>query len=152
MNQEDKNEPIFFYERSFYCFSNFSAFSLEWKGKWYMTSEHAYQAEKFEEENLKEMIRNSQSAHDAKKLAQANEDKYIKNWNEIRIGVMKEIIKEKVKQHSYVREKLLKTDDKQIIEDSWRDDFWGWGPNKDGQNHLGKLWMEIRKELISNKF
>lgn len=33
------------------------------------------------------------------------------------------------------------------VENSWRDDFWGWGPNRDGQNMLGRLWMEIRAEL-----
>jgi predicted NAD-dependent protein-ADP-ribosyltransferase YbiA (DUF1768 family) len=27
------------------------------------------------------------------------------------------------------------------------DDFWGWGPNRDGKNMLGRLWMEIRAEL-----
>lgn len=26
-------------------------------------------------------------------------------------------------------------------------EFWGWGPNQDGRNELGKLWMEIRAEL-----
>jgi hypothetical protein len=35
-----------------------------------------------------------------------------------------------------------------LIENSWRDDFWGWGPNRDGKNQLGKLWMEIRSELV----
>jgi hypothetical protein len=37
--------------------------------------------------------------------------------------------------------------DRELIEDSWRDDFWGWGPHRNGKNMLGKLWMEIRSEL-----
>ena len=49
--------------------------------------------------------------------------------------------------HWPIRRKLLATGDRELIEDSWRDDFWGWGPNRDGQNMLGKLWMEIRSEL-----
>ena len=28
-----------------------------------------------------------------------------------------------------------------------RDDFWGWGPQRDGQNMLGKLWMEVRAQI-----
>ena len=28
-----------------------------------------------------------------------------------------------------------------------KQDFWGIGPNRDGQNMLGKLWMEVRAEL-----
>ena len=43
--------------------------------------------------------------------------------------------------------KLLDSGDRILIENSWRDDFWGWGPSKDGANHLGKLWMEVRDEV-----
>ena len=46
-----------------------------------------------------------------------------------------------------MRRKLLATGDRTLIENSWRDDFWGWGPNRDGQNMLGRLWMEVRAEL-----
>jgi predicted NAD-dependent protein-ADP-ribosyltransferase YbiA (DUF1768 family) len=60
---------------------------------------------------------------------------------------MSNILRLKLAQHEYVRRKLLATGDRDLIEDSWRDDFWGWGPNRDGQNMLGKLWMEIRAEL-----
>lgn len=49
----------------------------------------------------------------------------------------------------YVRRKLLATGDRELVEDSWRDDFWGWGPNRDGQNMLGKLWMEVRGEVTA---
>ena len=41
--------------------------------------------------------------------------------------------------------------ERELIENSWRDDFWGWGPNRDGQNMLGRLWMEIRDELRGQK-
>lgn len=61
---------------------------------------------------------------------------------------MKEIIRAKVAQHPYVKKKLIESGDRELVENSWRDDFWGWGPNKDGQNHLGKLWMEVRKEIL----
>lgn len=57
---------------------------------------------------------------------------------------MRTIIIAKVEQHEYVKRKLIESGDKELIEDSWRDDFWGWGPDRDGQNQLGKLWMEIR--------
>lgn len=147
MDGNDINKPILFYGSEFYIFSNFSSFALEWKGKLYPTSEHAYHSEKFEDEETKEQIRNTRSAHDSLKMAHANKDKYKKDWDGIKLGVMKEILYEKVIQHSYVKKKLLESGDREIIEDSWRDDFWGWGENKNGANHLGKLWMEIRKEI-----
>ncbi|MBX4215712.1 NADAR family protein [Candidatus Parcubacteria bacterium] len=141
-----EKEPIFFYEHEFYVFSNFSSFAIEWKGKLWPTSEHAYQAERFDDTATKEIVRAMRSAHEAFKYAQANKGKQRGDWNEIKLGVMKEILSEKVRQHSYVKKKLLESSDRTLIEDSWRDDFWGWGPNKDGKNHLGKLWMEVRAE------
>lgn len=46
-----------------------------------------------------------------------------------------------------MQKKLLQTGDPRIIEDSPEDDFWGWGPNQDGENKLGKIWMQPRKRL-----
>ncbi|KKT14530.1 MAG: hypothetical protein UW76_C0049G0002 [Parcubacteria group bacterium GW2011_GWF2_44_8b] len=147
MHGNDTEKQIFFYGQEFYVLSNFSSFQIEWKGKLWPTSEHIYQAEKFEDENLREKIRNCRSAHTALKLAQSNKDNNRNDWHKVNLPVMKEILHAKVAQHPYVKEKLLATGDRELIEDSWRDDFWGWGPNKDGENHLGKLWMEVRDEL-----
>lgn len=61
--------------------------------------------------------------------------------------MVRDILRAKADQHEYVRRKLLATGDRELVENSWRDDFWGWGPNRDGKNMLGKLWMEIRAEL-----
>lgn len=151
MARLDTDTQIFFYENEFYPFSNFSSFAIEWRGKLWPTSEHAYQAEKFEDESLREEIRNARSAHEAMKLAQKNKDKYQKRWDEKKLEKMKEILHAKVAQHRYVKKKLLESGDRELIEDSWRDDFWGWGPNKDGENHLGKLWMEVRDEVRSKE-
>jgi predicted NAD-dependent protein-ADP-ribosyltransferase YbiA (DUF1768 family) len=57
------------------------------------------------------------------------------------------ILRAKADQHEYVRRKLLATGNRCLIENSWRDDFWGWGPNRDGKNMLGTLWMRVRAEL-----
>lgn len=141
------NDPIFFYEHEFYVFSNFSSFKLLWKGRDYMTSEHAYHSEKFEDETIKEEIMQTRSAHDVYTLAQEHKPLRRSDWDDVKLGIMKDILHAKVAQHSYVKKKLLESGDRTLVEDSWRDDFWGWGPNKDGQNHLGKLWMEVREEV-----
>ena len=149
MHGHDNEKQIFFYEHDFYVFSNFSSFKLNWKGEIWMTSEHAYHSEKFEDKGLLEQLRNTNSAHDAMKLAYANKDKYRKDWDEIKLKVMKEILHAKVAQHPYVKKKLLDSGDKELIEDSWRDSYWGWGADKKGNNHLGRLWMEVRDEVRS---
>jgi ribA/ribD-fused uncharacterized protein len=143
----DKKEPVLFYEGEFYPLSNFSSFTLEWKGYLWPTSEHAYHSEKFEDDEIITLLKQTKSTHDALVLAKNNMDKHRPDWMEIRVRVMKDILRAKVAQHPYAKKKLLDTGDREIIENSWRDDFWGWGPNKDGLNQLGKLWMEIREEL-----
>ena len=150
MHGLDTEKQIFFYEQEFYIFSNLSSFALEWKGEIWMTSEHVYHSEKFDDENILNKLKQSRSAHDALKIA--NEYKAVrrKDWDDVKLKIMKEILHEKVVQHPYVKKKLLESGDSELIENSWRDDFWGWGPNKDGNNHLGKLWMEVRDEVRSS--
>lgn len=150
----DTDKQVFFYEQEFYVLSNFSAFNLRWQGYVFPTSEHAYQWEKFAHKNTPGfecnacyVIRVADSAHDAFKYAEAGRSLRRSDWDDIKVGLMRDILRAKVHQHEYVRRKLLETGDRELIEDSWRDGFWGWGPGCGGENMLGKLWMEIRSEL-----
>ncbi len=140
-------EPVLFYEREFYCFSNFLSFAVEWRDKLWMTSEHAYQAAKFDEDNIIEEIRNVRSAHNSKKIARKYSEKIRTDWDNQKLNIMKDIIRAKLSQHSYIEKKLRQTEDREIIEDSHKDSFWGWGADKNGENHLGKIWMKLRDKL-----
>ena len=148
----DTDAQVFFYEQDFYVLSNFSAFRLRWRGHDFDTSEHAYHWTKFlnvseEADAVCSLIKRAHSAHLAFKIAEQQRHLRRPDWDAIKIYIMQEILRAKADQHEYVRRKLLATGDRELIEDSWRDDFWGWGPNRDGQNILGKLWMEVRAEL-----
>jgi ribA/ribD-fused uncharacterized protein len=148
----DTTERVRFYEHDFYPLSNFSAFRLLWKGWTFATSEHAYHWEKFSDSPpLQHEILIAPSAHVAFKLAEQYATARRPDWNEVRVPIMRDILRAKVTQHEYVRRKLLATGDRELVEDSWRDAFWGWGPNRDGMNQLGKLWMELRAELRSGE-
>ncbi len=148
-HKQDTDEMVFFYEQDFYCLSNFSAFTLMWRGIRFDTSEAAYHWEKFPHlPVLQEEIRLARSAHDALQIARSHRKAQRPDWDDIKVRVMHKILLAKVDQHPYVRRKLLETGARILVEDSWRDDFWGWGPNKDGQNVLGRLWMEIRSECM----
>jgi len=138
-----------FYPREFFMLDNFSSFQVEIWGRVWPTSEHAYQASHFFETapELAEEIFLARSAHDAFKLAKANGDKAPANWEEIKVGIMEEIVRAKLSQHYYIQQKLLQTGDVPIVEDSPKDSYWGWGPDHKGQNQLGKLWMKLRSEL-----
>lgn len=151
----DTDRQVFFYEQDFYVLSNFSAFTLMWKGFRFDTSEAAYHFEKFDhDENhpaatIAQDIRAAPSAHEAFKIAERNKAYRRSDWDAVKVDRMRGILAAKVMQHEYVRRKLLSTGDRELIEDSWRDPFWGWGQNRNGQNMLGKLWMQLRNELRS---
>lgn len=144
----DTPSYVFFYEQDFYVLSNFSAFRLLWKGYEFDTSEAAYHWEKFPLfPYVQSAIKSAPSAHEAFKIAEMKKGLRRLDWDLVKVSIMRDILRAKALQHEYVRRKLLATGDRELIEDSWRDDFWGWGPNRDGKNMLGKLWMEIRSEL-----
>lgn len=141
----DTDAQVFFYEQDHYYLSNFSAFSIVRGGLTFPTSEHAYQWEKFPHlPELQQAIVTAKSAHEAFKIAEANKERVRTDWPLVKVPTMRNILHIKADQHEYVSRKLDATDDRILIENSWRDDFWGWGLNRDGQNMLGELWMEIR--------
>jgi len=151
----DTAERVCFYEQDFYVLSNFSSFRVMWQGVDFDTSEHAYHWEKFRDQpdasnaagSIAEQVRSARSAHEAFKVAEGCKARRRTDWDDVKVDVMRGILRAKVAQHEYVRRKLLDTGSRELVENSWRDDYWGWGPNRDGQNMLGKLWMEIRAEL-----
>ena len=155
----DTADRVCFYEQDFYVLSNFSSFNLRWKGHTFPTSEHAYHWEKFANHpdamngrgHISYQVLDAASAHEAFKLAETYKARRRPDWDLVKVGIMRDILRAKVEQHEYVRRKLLDTGNRELVENSWRDDFWGWGPNHDGQNMLGKLWMEIRAELRALK-
>ena len=147
--KEKMDEVIGFYPREFYPLDNFSSFKVEWNGYLYASLEEAYQTASFigSDEEIVEQIKHSHSADEAQRIAYANRDKRRPDWDSIKVNVMEELLRLKIEQNPYVKKKLLQTGDYYIVEDSPKDSFWGWGPNRDGYNQLGKLWMKLREEL-----
>ncbi len=151
LHKHDTETRVFFYEQDFYVLSNFSAFSIQWMGVRFDTSEAVYQWEKFNHPLdqaclVQNDILHASSAHEAFKIAERYKVFRRPDWDARKVEIMRDILFAKAEQHEYVHRKLLATGDRELIEDSWRDDFWGWGANRDGRNMLGKLWMEVRTE------
>ena len=140
-------DEVLFYEEKWYMFSNFSSFAVRWRDQDWMTVEHAYQASKFTDEVVRMLVASARSAHDSKKMARSHYDKIRPNWTDIKLDIMAEILRAKLEQHPFVQQKLLETGDAIIMENSPKDSFWGRGPDWNGQNHLGTLWMKLRTEL-----
>ncbi len=134
------------YETSYFLFSNFSPHAIFYKGVLYSTLEHAFQAQKFLDEKIREEVRNASSPLMAFKIGRSSPGKR-DDWNEAKMNVMHELLKVKVEQHEEVRQKLLETGDEEIIEENPNDSFWGAGNDGKGENYIGKLLMKVREEL-----
>lgn len=144
----DTAEQVFFYEQDHYYLSSFSSFTVQRHGIKFPTAEHAYHWAKFPgNQSLQNIIRHAPSAHEAFVIAQNYKSQRRPDWDAVKVDVMRDILWCKYSQHDYIQTKLPKTGERILIENSWRDDFWGWGPQRDGQNMLGKLWMEVRAQI-----
>ena len=144
---EKFDDVIGFYPREFYPLDNFSSFKVEYEGYLYASAEEAFQANLFIKDypDIADQIKKSHSAHEAQKIRFMHEDK-IKLTDDEVLELMEKILRCKIEQNPYVLKKLLETGDYLIVEDSPKDNYWGWGMDRTGENHLGQLWMKLREE------
>jgi ribA/ribD-fused uncharacterized protein len=70
-----------------------------------------------------------------------------RDWDDVKVNIMYEVVKAKFTQHEILRETLLSTGEATLVEDSPTDYFWGCGSDGTGKNMLGKVLMRVRKEL-----
>lgn len=128
-------------------FSNFAPFGFRLDEKWYHTSEHYFQAMKFEDEEHQERIREIKSPMIAARLGRSHKVKIRNDWEEMKVHVMRTAVRAKFQQHANLQELLLGTGEQLLVEAADGDYFWGIGKDGTGQNWLGRILMEIRNEL-----
>ena len=135
-------EPIRFYKVNapYGAFSNFSRHAIEVNGKIYPTSEHYYQSQKFIDVQSQETIRLAATPRIAADLGRTLPHLRF-DWDDVKIDVMILALEAKFTQHHDLKELLLSTKDRTLIEASPTDYYWGEGADKSGQNHLGRLLM-----------
>jgi ribA/ribD-fused uncharacterized protein len=126
--------------------SNFSNDPVQYFAWTFPTSEHLYQALKFHDMELFEKIRLAWTPKDAALLGRSLKP-IRSDWDEIKVPVMKTVLRLKLCSNPPLITELLLTGDAQLVEYSKKDYFWGCGEDRTGQNMLGKLWMELRTEL-----
>jgi len=143
---------ILFYKREnpYYEFSNFAHYAVEIDGHHWPTTEHYFQASKFDDPELQKKIREAPSPGQAFKYGRnpGYASKLRKDWDTYRLTAMKTAIYAKFTQHEELCKLLLDTGDAPLVEDSPKDAFWGVGPTGTGKNHLGLLLMALREQLV----
>lgn len=71
------------------------------------------------------------------------------DWEDIKLDVMYLIVRIKFMNDIFLSQKLIDTGNKELIEgNTWGDTIWG-QCNGIGENHLGKILMRVRAELIA---
>lgn len=126
--------------------SNFYPSILIVDDELYPTLEHAFQAAKTSDLNLKSQIRNAPTAREAKKIGRSVV--LIPDWDLKRLDVMASLVKQKFTEHFDLKMRLLLTGDKELIEgNTWKDRFWGQDQHGVGENHLGKILMTCRTQI-----
>lgn len=115
----------------------------------FATSEALYQACKFPDNpDIQNIIVNETSPMTAKMRVKPFKEKIRKDWLDVRVDIMEWCLCVKLYQHpNGFGDLLLSTNGKIIVEDSWKDTFWGakrHGEYFKGNNILGRLLMRLR--------
>lgn len=129
------------------CFSNFAPYPISVDGKQWPTSEHYFQAQKFEDSERQEAIRKTKSPMIAARMGRDRKKPLRRDWESVKDEVMRKAVRAKFTQHEDIRRILLCTGEAQIVEHTENDSYWGDGGDGKGKNMLGRILMEIREEL-----
>jgi len=128
--------------------SNFYPAEVELDGGIYRTVEHAYQAAKTLDLVERRQIQKARTPGVAKKMGRGISIRT--NWEDIKVSIMYQLVKQKFTNHPLLMEKLLDTEDAELIEgNDWGDLFWGVCNRRGyGFNHLGRILMKVREEAL----
>ncbi len=112
---------------------------------WWNHVEGAFQYAKTFVPSEQEQIVKAASPRDAKNLGQKVSLR--KDWEFVKLSVMRECVLAKFTQNHELREKLLETGGAFLIENSPIDYYWGCGSTGTGLNKLGETLMNVRSLL-----
>lgn len=128
----------------YYFLSNFYEAPVTYDGVAYQNNEAAFQAQKCADYEARKQFSHL-NASEAKK--QGRTVSLRPDWEQVKMGLMRDIVLAKFSQHQDLTEKLLATGAAYLEEgNTWGDRIWG-TVNGQGANHLGRILMEVREEL-----
>ena len=135
-------------EDEYGAFSNFADYPLVINDTYWRTSEHYYQAQKFNNSpDIAKQIQAAKTPILAKSIAENNSQEVDTDWKDKKIPFMCNALYKKLTQNAEIRDLLLSTGEKYIIELSKHDEYWGCKGDGAGKNILGKLLMYLRDQF-----
>ncbi len=142
-------EPIKRFEGPFRFLSNFSDVLLSYNGEFYDSVEHAYQAQKtWKLTERKPFTSKGLYSWSAAKAKRKGRKLVLRDdWEHVKQSIMLDLLRKKF-QHVGYRASLKATSPCQLEEgNNHGDTYWGTVDGV-GENHLGKLLMQVRHEIL----
>jgi hypothetical protein len=131
--------------------SNFWPCGILYDGLDFPSVEHAYQAAKTSSRMYREFIRDAKTAGEAKRMGQRVPLIPGFYTDGSALKVMEALVTQKFVRHKDLRELLLRTGQRQLVEGNiWNDRTWGMVYERGewtGENHLGILLMLVRERI-----
>lgn len=129
--------------------SNFWPCKVYYEGINYPSVEHAYQAAKTLDVDVRRFISSLATPGEAKRAGKTIELR--DDWNLIKLPIMLNLVRLKFKDPQ-LKERLLATGDMVLEEGNmWGDRFWGIDLRSGrGENNLGEILMIVRDEIRSS--
>lgn len=136
---------------------NFSPHEVEYplgSGMLFKTAEHAYQTISIDSEEYSDVataVMSAETPDAAREIVVENEVARRKDWNQVKVDMIFDIMRAKVMQNEEVEKVLIATYPMRLYESEPNDTFggfWGIMPDGTGINWIGRILMEIREELL----
>ena len=152
-------EPIIAFTKvalPFGWLGNMAPYPVTYGGKTWRTTEALFQALRFEDESIRESIRQKASPMAAKMIAKKHKaSMVVEPMSSADLDNMRLVLRLKLQAHPALRQQLLATGAARLVEDCSRRAkgsglFWGAARREGqwvGENWLGRLWMEVRGSL-----
>ncbi|SGY84494.1 GTP cyclohydrolase II [Moritella viscosa] len=142
-------DEIQFYEpnEDFGFLSNFALAPIKADGVKWPSSEHYYQAQKFNDLQLQNLIRQASTPDKAFSLSREYAQFVKSDWMAVRDSVMRDAVMKKFSQNPFYAYQLVATGEQVLTEHSHKDTYWGDGGDGCGRNELGRILMDVRCDL-----
>jgi ribA/ribD-fused uncharacterized protein len=129
------------------CFSNFSPHPILLDGRVWSTSEHYFQAKKFEGTPHEEYVRLAPTPGESAKMGRSKSRPLRKDWEGVKEDIMYTVCLAKFTQNKDIQKILLGTGDATLVEHTRNDSYWGDGGDGSGKNRLGYTLERVREVL-----
>lgn len=139
-------EVINSFRGQYRALSNFYYSRVSYDGVIYRSLEHAYQAAKTLDLKEREAVYILKTPGEAKKYGRQLTLR--PDWESMKYRIMTQLVRDKFYSCYVCRDVLLDTGDAVLVEgNNWGDRVWGMYKGE-GNNYLGVILMQVRRELV----